>query len=204
MSVRGVKSCASAAIAACSVASVQACPCSAASAPRGALHVAAMPPKARRTSAMRSPCSRRLKPGADGGDVAVKALADLVGRTAWPGTARGTSMPAQTPRLQAGSSCSRCRSRAAAGGALNRPGAARWAPSAISTGAESPIGEPLARLPPIVPARRTGRLAKRSHHFAQRRPLGGQRGPGVLQEARRRCSMPSSCARCGASIRPRR
>ena len=37
------------------------------------------------------------------------------------------------------------------------------ASSAISTGAESPIGEPLATLPPIVPALRIGGDAKRSH-----------------------------------------
>ena len=36
------------------------------------------------------------------------------------------------------------------------------ASSAISTGAESPIGEPLATLPPIVPALRIGGDAKRS------------------------------------------
>jgi len=37
------------------------------------------------------------------------------------------------------------------------------APSAISAGIESPIGEPLATLPPSVPALRTGGDAKRSH-----------------------------------------
>ena len=36
------------------------------------------------------------------------------------------------------------------------------APSAINTGALSPMGEPLATLPPIVPAWRTGGPAKRS------------------------------------------
>jgi hypothetical protein len=35
------------------------------------------------------------------------------------------------------------------------------APSAISSGIESPIGEPLATLPPSVPELRTGRPAKR-------------------------------------------
>ncbi len=37
------------------------------------------------------------------------------------------------------------------------------APSAISAGIESPIGEPLAILPPSVPALRIGSEAKRFH-----------------------------------------
>ena len=36
-----------------------------------------------------------------------------------------------------------------------------WAPRAISSGMESPMGEPLATLPPRVPELRTGRPAKR-------------------------------------------
>jgi hypothetical protein len=78
------------------------------------------------------------------------------------------------------------------------------ASSAISTGAESPMGEPLATLPPIVPAWRTGGDAKRSHSSVS----GGQCCASAPQAASSdaaapMCSAPSAGSmRCSSGTRP--
>ena len=157
MSVSGLKSCASAAAARRrSVASVQGWPSSTASALRGALddrrhaaegeaHVAA-------------PCRRRAaiaKAGADARRCRSRSACRSCRRAPAAPRRRPAAprSPARTRPARAGSSCSRGRSRRAACGARASPWrSTSCASSAISTGALSPIGEPLATLPPIVPA----------------------------------------------------
>ena len=183
MSVSGAKSTASAACAARSVASVQGWPSSAASACAARFTIAAMPPKARRTRAH----DRRRR-----------------------ARSRGRRRPRRCRSRSAWRSCRRAPRRAAPQRHLDRlhelaglepvlhvvevevgeRHAARsrspWrstsaASSAISTGALSPIGEPLATLPPIVPAWRSGRRGEAQPDIGQRRPARDQGAPGVLE-----------------------
>ena len=70
----------------------------------------------------------------------------------------------------------------------------RRRPSAISAGIESPIGEPLAMLPPSVPALRIGGEAKRRAQLVELRIVTDERGEGVGQRDGARRS------RCDASV----
>ena len=128
----------------------------------------ASPPcrRRRRGSARCAPPSSSMRErGADGRDVGVVALRQLVGAEA---QRRAAAAAPRSPRVSrprpSPSSCSRRRDPpAAASRDRSRLRSVTVAPSAISPGIESPIGEPFATLPPIVPALRIGGDAKRSH-----------------------------------------
>ncbi len=124
----GLKSLASAAFAASTLACVHGLPSNAASAPAARLTVAAMPPKASRISADLLAVQPQPEAGTDGRDVAIEALADLVG--AQPRSLGGRASqpaprsPRQTRRPRAHFSCSRGRRRRARRGAAACRGAA--------------------------------------------------------------------------------
>jgi hypothetical protein len=129
---------------------------------------------------------RDRQAGAQRRDVAVEALADLVGAQVGVRRGSGTSMASTNSPAAARSSCSPGRSPSSG---TRRSAAPRRstmrASSAISTGAPSPMGEPLATLPPSVPAWRTGGDAKRATSRPARPVAQGQRGPGVFQRGGR-------------------
>ena len=115
-----------------------------------------MPPKAMRAATTRPPSKRELERAHDGGNVGIEPLRYLVAAEAIVGTelryAHGAHELAGLAVLLAVGD-EEIFERQGAG--LRRALQRQRAPSAISAGGVSPIGEPLAMLPPIVPTVRT-------------------------------------------------
>ena len=152
------------------------------------LGVAATPPNATRQRAIRSPSSSMANAAQTAEMSESKRFDSLYVRKRSAGRRQRhldrlhESRPPPSP-----SSCSRRRGPPSAASATrSRLRSVTVAPSAISPGIESPIGEPFATLPPIVPALRIGGEAKRSHISVELGIVPRQRAIGVGERSRRR------------------
>jgi hypothetical protein len=178
--------------------------------PRCAGHAPAWPPRHRHRPTPRPPGRRELQPHgqADRRDVVVEAFGDLVDPQEL-GARRGVAHrqrhldPGQ--HLVGGhdvlpvAGVERLQRHVAVAAPAHQHDVA---PSAISSGMESPIGEPLATLPPSVPALRTGRPANRlaKSCSAGRAAPAPQRRLPAGRPRRWRCGAGS--ARCAAARPP--
>ena len=185
------------------------------------------PPRsmARRSSALRRarrapespPCRRRRcaraidasvldlhgEGGADRGNVLVDSAWRACSWRIRPGARRGTATADEVfARARGPCAGSRDRTPRAAARRVRPPRrSSSWRPSAISSGIESPIGEPLARLPHRVPELRTGGDAKRCASSASCGIGADDRAPGVGRATRRRRSqLPRLAPRCCSEL----